>query len=178
MKLAIPFKAIDRSASRLGDEDQDDDVWRAPATARAASLRRARTAAAINASPRERDGVSVQAADCGQAPPLVDRGDGSLQELDAGRGPLADAIRELAFAALAGREQVRGVVVQFVTCSRQGPRVRVRVWLDTGSIVTVERDDENESTLPVLLAAAIVVAVERERSLRGSTNRLQETHEP
>ncbi|MBA3451816.1 MAG: hypothetical protein H0T42_01820 [Deltaproteobacteria bacterium] len=69
------------------------------------------------------------------------------------------------------------MVVQFVTCSFRGPRVRVRIWLDTGAIVTVERDDENESTTPMLLAAAIVVAVEREMSLRGSTNRLEERHE-
>ena len=181
MKLAIRFKETDRSALRLGDEGdedgQDDDVWRAPATAREASLRRARTVAAINANPRRRDDMSARAAHCGQPVSFVIRGDEPRQAQGAGRASLADAIREQTFAALAGREQVRGVVVQFVTCSLRGPRVRVRVWLDTGAIVTVERDDEDESTTPVLLAAAIVVAVEREMLLRGSTNRLHERHE-
>ena len=55
---------------------------------------------------------------------------------------------------------------------------RHSIQLDTGAIVTIERDDEDASTTPMLLAAAIVVAVEREMSLRGSTNRLQERHEP
>ena len=182
MKLAIRFKETDRSALRLGDEGdedgQDDDVWRAPATAREASLRRARTVAAINANPRRRDDKSARAAHCGKPVSFVIQGDEPRQALGASRASLADAIREQTFAALAGREQVRGVVVQFVTCSLRGPRVRVRVWLDTGTIVTVERDDEDESITPMRLAAAIVVAVEREMSLRGSTNRLQERHEP
>ena len=182
MKLAIRLKETDRSASRLGDEDgedgQDDDVWRAPATAREALLRRARTVAAINANPRRRDDMSARAAHCGQPVSFVTRGDEPRQAQGAGRASLADAIREQTFAALAGREQVRGVVVQFVTCSLRGPRVRVRAWLDAGAIVTVERDDEDESTTPMLLAAAIVVAVEREMPLRGSTNRLQERREP
>lgn len=91
MKLAIRFEETDRSALREGDEGgedgEDDDVWRAPATAREASLRRARTVAAINANPRRRDDMSAR------------------------------------------------------------------------------------STTPILLAAAIEGAVEREMSLRGSTNR-------
>lgn len=178
MKLAIRFKETDRSALRLGDEDgQDDDVWRVPATAREASLRSARTVAAINANPRRGDDTSARAAHHGQPVSVVTRGDEPPHAPGVGRASLADAIREQTFAALAGREQVRGVVVQFVTCSLRGPRVRVRVWLDTGAIVTLERDDEDEDTTPMLLAAAIVVAVEREMSLRGSTTRLQERHE-
>lgn len=116
--------------------DGDDDAW-CPQVVPEASLRRARMVAAINASADPR----------------------------AGRGALADAIRERAFATMSAQEQVRGVIVQFVTCARRGPRVRLRAWLDTGSIVTIERD-QNESATPVALAAALVVAVERETSLQ------------
>ncbi len=123
------------AASRAGEEgDSDDEAW--STVIRDTALQRARMVAAINAS---------------SAP-------------DLGRGELADAIREQAFAAMAGLEQVRGVTVQFVRCAQRGPRVRLRAWLDAGSIVTVERDQEEESSTPVLLAAALVVAVERETS--------------
>jgi len=130
------------AAARVGDEGdgQEVDEWYARGTPQEASLRHARILAAIN------EGA---------------RGDGSRQEPDADRGPLADAIRERVFAALAGREQVRGVVVQVMTCSRRGPRVRIRAWLDTGAIVTIERDEEDGATSPNRLVAAIVVAVER-----------------
>lgn len=135
------------AAARVGDEGdgQDGDEWFARGTPQEASLRHARILAAINAGAR---------------------GDGSRQEAEAGRGPLADAIRERIFAALAGREQVRGVFVQFVTCSRRGPRVRVRAWLDTAAIVTIERDSEDETASPTCLAAAIVVAVDRATRLQ------------
>lgn len=129
------------AAARVGDEGDDQgDEWFARGTPQEVSLRHARILAAINAGARE---------------------DKSRQEAEAGRGPLADAIRERVFAALAGREQVRGVFVQFVTCSRRGPRVRVRAWLDTAAFVTIERDHEDETASPTSLAAAIVVAVDR-----------------
>lgn len=160
MKLAIRMKEI----GNCENGDNDDDVWHPPATAGEASLRRARTVAAITASSRNRDDVSEHAH----------RQSGPRQEIIAGRGPLADAIRERAFAAVAGREQVRDVVVQFVTCARRGRRVRVRVWLDTGAIITIERDEEDDSTSSIL-AAEIVVAVERETSLQE--RRRQEFHE-
>jgi len=137
------------AAARVGDEGdgQEVDEWYARGTPQEASLRHARILAAINEGARR---------------------DGSRQEPDADRGPLADAIRERVFAALAGREQVRGVVVQFVTGTRRGLRVRIRAWLDTGAIVTIERDNEDETTSPDRLAAAIVVAVERATTLPES----------
>lgn len=132
------------AAARVGDEGdgEEGDEWYAGSTPREASLRHARILAAINAGARGGD--------------------------EPDRGPLADAIRERVFAALAGREQVRGVIVQFVTCSGRGPRVRVRACLDTGDIVTIERHEENGATSPDRLAAAIVVAVERATTLPES----------
>ncbi len=94
---------------------------------------------------------------------------------------LADAIQEPVFAALAGRERVCGVVIQFVTCAPRGRRVRVLVRLDTGAIVTAERDENDELTSP-MLAAEIVIAIERETARHegdsGTSSKLPERHEP
>ncbi|MCX5747796.1 MAG: hypothetical protein NT062_35470 [Proteobacteria bacterium] len=83
---------------------------------------------------------------------------GHARDHRPGRAPTADEIRERVFATLAGREAVRGVFVQFVNRARHEPVVCVRVWLDTGAIVTIERDEGEAS---VVLAAAIAVAVDR-----------------
>jgi hypothetical protein len=135
--------------ARLGEEGdcQEGDQWYARGTPQEASVRHARILAAINAGAR---------------------GEWPRQEAEPDRGPLADAIRERVFAALAGREEVRGVFVQFVTCSRRGPRVRVRAWLDTAAIVTIERDNDGEAASPTCLAAEIVVAVDRATRLQES----------
>lgn len=137
------------AAARLGDEGdgQEGDEWYPGGTPQEASLRHARILAAINARARA---------------------DGVRHEPDAGRGSLADAIRERIFVVLAGHEQVRGVFVQFVTCSRRGPGVRVRAWLETGAIATIERHEEDGATSPDRLAAAILVAVDRATTLQES----------
>jgi len=84
---------------------------------------------------------------------------GGADDPAPGRGLLADEIRARVFAALAGHDLVRGVLVEFVTGARRGARVRAHAWLDTGAAVTVERDAEDATA--VGLAAAIVIAVER-----------------
>ncbi len=45
--------------------------------------------------------------------------------------------------------------------------MRVRAWLDTAAIVTIE-GDEDETASPTSLAAAIVVAVDRATRLQES----------
>jgi hypothetical protein len=127
------LEAHARAAARLDNEGDDDD-WCTPTTTDQAAVWNARIVATINAG--------IPGA------PRMDP--------DPERARRAGELHARAFTALAGNERVRGVVVQLVSCPRRGPRVRVRAWLDTGALVTIERDEEDESDV----ADAIVVAVE------------------
>ncbi len=135
------LEAHARAASRLDNEGDDDD-WCTPTTTDQAAMWNARIVATINAG--------IPGA------PRVNP--------DPKRARQADELRARAFTALAGNDRVRGVVVQLVSCPRRGPRVRVRAWLDTGALVTIERDAEDASDV----AAAIVVAVERATMWSGA----------